>query len=124
MSGGRLLGDWRRDINYLRNICAHHSRLWNRTLSMKPRKFSPDQVHAPLQHAAQSGKRDKVYVLLAELAYLVQHIDRGSRWPESGLRTVAKKFPADTILSPEADMGFPAGWEDLDLFRSPPCCTP
>lgn len=113
---GRLLGDWLRDLNYLRNVCAHHSRLWNRTLTMKPRKFSPKQVHDPLRHAAQTERRDKVYILLAELAYLVRHIDPTSRWPESGLRTVVKKFPSDGLLSPEADMGFPNGWEGLDLW--------
>ena len=114
---GRLLADWLRDLNYLRNVCAHHSRLWNRTLTMKPRKFSPMQVHEPLTHVAQMENRDKVYVLLAELAYLVRHIDRTTRWPESGLRTVVKKFPSDGLLSPEDDMGFPPGWEDLDLWR-------
>lgn len=114
---GRLLADWLRDLNYLRNVCAHHSRLWNRTLTMKPRKFSTHQVGEPLAHVAQSENREKVYVLLAELAYLVRHIDRTSRWPDSGLRTVVRKFPLDAVLSPETDMGFPEGWDDFDLWR-------
>lgn len=113
---GRLLADWLRDLNYLRNVCAHHSRLWNRTLTMKPHKFSSNQVLQPLAHAAQMDGREKVYVLLAELAYLVRQIDRTSRWPESGLRTVVRKFPSDGVLTPEVDMGFPDGWSDLDLW--------
>lgn len=119
VAGGPLLGHWLRDLNYLRNVCAHHSRLWNRTLTMKPGKFNPAQVHEPLRHAAQASdeSRKKVYVLLAELAYLVRHIDTTSRWPQSGLRTVVRKFPGDGLLSPEKDMGFPDGWEDLDLWN-------
>jgi len=124
VSGGPLLGSWLRDLSYLRNVCAHHSRLWNRRLTMTPRQFNPAQVHEPLRHAAQSAEaeRGKVYTLLAELAYLVRHIDPASRWPESGLRTVMRKFPADVALSPEADMGFPEGWAGLDLWRTSGAC--
>jgi len=118
ISGGPLLGSWLRDLNYLRNVCAHHSRLWNRRLTMTPPKFNPTQVHEPLVHVAQTeaNERRKVYTLLAELAYLVRHIDPASRWPESGLRTVVRKFPSDGLLSPETDMGFPQGWADFDLW--------
>jgi len=31
-----VLGNWMHVITYLRNICAHHSRLWNRELSIRP----------------------------------------------------------------------------------------
>lgn len=119
ISGGPLLGSWLRDLNYLRNVCAHHSRLWNRRLTMTPPKFNPTQVHEPLQHVAQTGETDrrKVYTLLAELAYLVRHIDPANKWPISGLRTVVKKFPGDDLLSPERDMGFPNGWAEFDLWR-------
>ncbi len=32
----RVLESWLLSLNYIRNICAHHSRLWNRELSIKP----------------------------------------------------------------------------------------
>jgi len=31
-----VLSNWMHVITYLRNICAHHSRLWNRELSIRP----------------------------------------------------------------------------------------
>jgi len=33
----KILGGWLHSIVYVRNICAHHSRLWNRTLVIRPR---------------------------------------------------------------------------------------
>ncbi|MGP9798197.1 hypothetical protein ACT3UJ_12665 [Halomonas sp. 86] len=33
-------------MNYLRNVCAHHSRLWNRNMTDQPRK--PAHGEAPL----------------------------------------------------------------------------
>lgn len=120
VSGGPLLGAWMRDINYLRNLCAHHSRLWNRSLTYKARKFNPTQVGEELRHVATSEPRDKVYVLLAVVSYLVLRIDPSQRWPESALRTHVRKFPLDIGLSPERDMGFPPGWADLPLWRRVP----
>jgi abortive infection bacteriophage resistance protein len=32
----KVLATWMHIITYLRNICAHHSRLWNRELSIRP----------------------------------------------------------------------------------------
>lgn len=34
----KLLGQWLHSLTYLRNICAHHNRLWNRILEIRPRK--------------------------------------------------------------------------------------
>ncbi|MEQ9286360.1 MAG: Abi family protein [Cyclobacteriaceae bacterium] len=31
-----VLESWMHSITYVRNLCAHHSRLWNRTLTLKP----------------------------------------------------------------------------------------
>lgn len=114
--GGRLLAAWLRDINYLRNLCAHHSRLWNRTVTYASRKFQPNQVGEPLRHAADHEPRTKIYVYIAVLGYLASKIDPNQRWAESSLRTQVRKFPTGRGLSPEQDMGFPVDWADLPLW--------
>ena len=53
VSGGPLLAAWLRDVNYIRNLCAHHSRFWNRQPTYKPAKFNPTQVSSDLVHAAR-----------------------------------------------------------------------
>ncbi|SFQ18328.1 Abi family protein [Pseudomonas borbori] len=32
ISNGRIFASWLLSLNYLRNLCAHHSRLWNRNI--------------------------------------------------------------------------------------------
>ena len=39
-------------------------------------------------------------------------------WPLD-MRTHVGKFPDCSDLSPIANMGFPAGWHDLDLWKEP-----
>jgi abortive infection bacteriophage resistance protein len=115
ISGGRLLADWLRDLNYVRNLCAHHSRLWNRQPTYKPRKFDPSQVDGDLVHAARMESRNKIYVHLAILAYLVRSLDPRQNWPLA-LRTLVRKFPNIPGVSPETDMGFPEEWVDFPLW--------
>ncbi|OGF54087.1 MAG: hypothetical protein A2452_13590 [Candidatus Firestonebacteria bacterium RIFOXYC2_FULL_39_67] len=46
-----VLTSWLQTINVIRNICAHHSRLWNRELGVKPyipRKNKYPQWHFPV----------------------------------------------------------------------------
>ncbi|MEU8225411.1 Abi family protein [Kribbella sp. NPDC048915] len=112
---GVLLAAWLRDMNYIRNLCAHHARLWNRQPTYKPRKFNPAQVGPSLGHAGQLEPRHKIYVHLAVLAYLVRALDPRQNWPLT-LRTLVKKFPDIPSVSPVKDMGFPLEWSDLPLW--------
>ena len=33
----KILSSWIHTLVYIRNLCAHHSRIWNRTLAIKPK---------------------------------------------------------------------------------------
>jgi abortive infection bacteriophage resistance protein len=119
VKGGALLRKWLRDLNYLRNLCAHHSRLWNRILTYQSAKFNANQVESELKHAAEWATREKIYVLAASLAYLVKHVDPISTW-HLDFRSHIRKFPETPGKSPEADMGFPPGWAELPLWKTVP----
>jgi len=43
-----VLKNWMHVITYLRNVCAHHGRLWNRELAIKPQIPSKDTKWAAL----------------------------------------------------------------------------
>ncbi|MCK7471419.1 MAG: Abi family protein [Desulfomicrobium escambiense] len=51
LHNGRIFATWLRSLNYLRNVCAHHSRLWNRNIIDQPRLPSAAEVPwiAPLK---------------------------------------------------------------------------
>ncbi len=122
VKGGGVFTSWIKQLNYLRNTAAHHSRMWNRTLLYPAARWNEHQVPQSLTHAA-SCPRDKMYVPLAIAGALVRQIDPTSDWPRS-LRTVVRKFPAVPNHSPESDMGFPQGWAELPLWSDPPQASP
>lgn len=104
---GAALASWMKNLNYIRNACAHHSRLWNRNidvqLSYRPRTAIPD-----LRHAASLTTAKRVYASLAVLAYLMDQVCPGSSWTaditghiQSGLAAMKRS---------DTEMGCPTGW--------------
>jgi abortive infection bacteriophage resistance protein len=112
---GKTMASWLRNLNYVRNVCAHHSRLWNRTPTIKLAKFVEGQVEERVRHAATLD-RDKIYPSLAIGAYLADRIDRESDWP-TRMCTTLRKFPSIPGITMVQDMGFPQGWHELSLWK-------
>lgn len=49
---GTLLWRWMRNLNYLRNVCAHHSRLWNRTMTYSFSKWQSREGGETVSHVS------------------------------------------------------------------------
>lgn len=58
---GAAVANWMRVLNYLRNVCAHHSRLWNRnmTVQVAPRWLGDFDMLAHIMRA-DSAAHDRV----------------------------------------------------------------
>ena len=115
---GSVLVSWARNYNFVRNIVAHHSRLWNRHVVTR---LTVDEavVDVGLYHltaARKSGNFKKLYPTLATLAYVLSFVDPGGDWR---LRTASliRDFPEIPNLGPTTDMAFPANWESLDVWN-------
>lgn len=98
-------------LTYVRNVCAHHARLWNRPLVVGtwalPKK--PETLVAQLQRAPDASLR--IYNTLVMLAWLMRIISPGSEW--------RRRIRALVDERPELwnDMGFPDGWQEFELWR-------
>lgn len=105
---GHTLGNWLRVLNYVRNICAHHSRLWNRHMV---NKIGARQLATipELQHlSAPEVSHHRIYSTLCVLAFLLQRVGQGD-WASGVRELVTVEIPAcGRGLS---EMGFPVGWE-------------
>ncbi len=119
---GAALVNWLRVLNYLRNTCAHHSRLWNRNLTVQ---LAPSHLTAITALAHLSGAGTAVTSrpagVLAVLAYLTNHVAPDSAWAAE-LTTLVQTSLPPCHRAPE-EMGFPAGWQSLTLaggFTSTP----
>ena len=116
VEGGPFFSDWMRGVGHVRNVAAHHSRLWNRTLTQKFRHPRPAQVNQELHHLIGIDTLDRVYPALAVIAYLAHHVDPRSSWPGK-VRQLLAGFPELPGLSIEEGMGAPRGWAQLPLWR-------
>lgn len=94
-----FLKSWLHSLNYLRNLCAHHARLWNRTFSIKPLIA---KKHATFLNHSQV---DRFYALAVVLFELVQVVSPGTGW-HTRLKALLAAHPA----VPLSTLGFPANW--------------
>lgn len=110
-----LLTSWVRSINHVRNICAHHSRLWNRVLVDRPKPPKLGEM-IELDHLANyQAAHNRLYSVAAPLQYLLKQIHPGSTWA-ARLKAHTSTFPASPLLNLRAG-GFPTGWEQLALWN-------
>jgi abortive infection bacteriophage resistance protein len=63
----KVFSSWLHSIVYLRKVCAHHARLWNRVMSIQP--LIP---HKPRNEwiGGKSVENDTTYYILSMLVYL------------------------------------------------------
>jgi abortive infection bacteriophage resistance protein len=110
-----LLTSWCRNINNVRNICAHHSRLWNRSPA--------DQISPPklgeiteLDHlCADTSAQTRVYGTAAVIQFLLKTINPGSSWA-ARLKDLTLSFP-NSAVTDLSQAGFPKNWETLSLWK-------
>jgi abortive infection bacteriophage resistance protein len=105
-----VLFSWLNVLNMARNICAHHGRLWNRELGIKP--LIPNTRKHPQWHFPVTVPNHRVFAILTILKHMTAVIAPQSRWPQR-VRDLLKEYPEIPRLS----MGFPAEWEKSPIWR-------
>jgi abortive infection bacteriophage resistance protein len=99
----RILTSWLHTISSLRNICAHHARLWNRVFGISPRSVKALQEH--FDH------NDRFYAQVVTIKVLLDKITGHSLWAQK-LKDLFDEYPD----VPKAPMGFPENWTKSDLW--------
>jgi abortive infection bacteriophage resistance protein len=97
-----VLATWLHTLVYVRNICAHHARLWNKDLRI-PVKLPKKITHVWLAGANITDR--KVYVVLGIIVYLLDVITPNNTFRQK-VKELIIKYPHTDILA----MGFPANW--------------
>lgn len=103
----QFLASWLHMLTYARNVCAHHKRLWNRHLAIKPR-FPSRSLAWP----HQVPDNERLYAVLVVLRHMMTVNSPNSKWVER-LHGLLAAHP--TV--PQSAMGFPGGWEKLATWR-------
>ena len=107
---------WLHTITYVRNICAHHSRLWNKEFAIIPEvllKPKGKWISKPFEN------NKRVFYFLCLLRYIMLRANPGNTMPEK-LVTLFTKYPNIPIQY----LGIPSdGMGNLLEWRSEPIWT-
>jgi len=106
----RVMFSWLRTLNEVRNVCAHHGRLWNRDLGNN--LLLPNERKYPEWYKPYRVPQDKMFGVLCMLQYELKTVAPTSRWRE---RLLALLDEYSDI--PISWMGFPKNWEEGPLWR-------
>jgi len=96
-----VLVSWLHALTYVRNICAHHSRLWNRAFAVKPDLLL--RPNRPWITADMRDNNDRCYYFLCTLKYLLDAANPGNH-----LRAGLEKLMDDNPKIPIQFMGIPS----------------
>ncbi len=101
---------WLLALNTIRNICAHHGRLWNREFGTKPKIPPPSKY--PDWHVPVSIPKNRIFAILTISRYCLSQIAPQSSWP-SRLFRLLEAYPD----IPLGEMGFPDNWRQCPIWR-------
>lgn len=105
------LQNWMYCFSQMRNICAHHGRLWNRRLSKIQLPYN--LPHTFLSKAdIKKIYPNKIYAFLCAINYLLNRIESGNSFSIE-LKALMETLP----LNQSHEMGFPDEWGECLLWK-------
>lgn len=109
-----VLSSFLHHLTVIRNLCAHHARLWNRevTVTMKLPRTKPASLVPNLDIGPDPNRAPRrIYNTLVMLAYLMDRISPGHRWKQR-LFELLERHRIEA-----RQMGFPADYRERPLWR-------
>lgn len=104
----QVLGKWIHSLVYVRNVTAHHGRLWNRTLSIQPvrprKRFGWSQDAVPMTN--------RIFAILCVIRDMTRGNSSGELWAARA-RELLTRAPGPNS---EAELGVPLAWESTPLW--------
>ncbi len=105
-----VMDSWLLALNAVRNICAHHGRLWNRELGVKP--FIPRVDRYPQWHSPVRVENNRIFGILTICKHCLDRVAPQSAW-RARVRELLNQHPA----IPLRNMGFPDNWADCAVWK-------
>lgn len=104
---GKTFEKWLKSLNFIRNVCAHHSRLWNLNIV---------NTSAPLEDLS-SINQYRIFMYLCMMQKLLATINPKSTWNER-LYQLLNTFPEPKNKAVSVhDMGLPKNWKELEIWK-------
>lgn len=107
---GAQLGSWLKCLNVVRNVVAHHGRLYNRVFDIKPKL---PNVSLRDEFAGVTPNRNRAFDQLTLIQYLLWKLRLGDG---RLLPSVLLQFPDNPVV-PITHTGAPRNWKACPLWR-------
>lgn len=101
-------------LTVIRNICAHHARLWNRsmTITMQLPRTKPKQLAKVIDHGTDPNQAPrKIYNTFVMIAWFMDCICSDNHFRQRLIHLI-DKHGVDT-----GAMGFPDGWHSMAFWQ-------
>lgn len=104
----QVLKSWLHHLSLVRNVCAHHSRLWNREFTITPNlpRTKPSHLAAEFMGGSRS-----IYNTLIILLHGMDIVAGSHHW-RSRLKALIAKHDVPTVA-----MGFPDAWNERAIWQ-------
>ena len=115
----RTFCSWLHTINYVRNICAHHARLWDRVLNIVPEKLSISNRLIWISNP-DTVQRSKIYYFLCMLNYLLQTVNPTSQFKERLIKLLNEYKDVVNLNSMgfcDESMGDSYNWQQEKIWK-------
>lgn len=103
-----VLSSWLFALNVVRNVCAHHGRLWNRELRIKPK--IPDRNLA--WHQPVEIDNSRLFGVMTLCKHCLNRVAPQSHWPDRW-HSLLREFPD----VPRRNMGMPDNWQNCPIWH-------
>lgn len=110
-----VFSSWLHSLTYVRNLCAHHSRLWNRDLAIEPEKI----IKAKGKWISKPFENNKrVFYILCILRYLFNRINSNNQMNHKVVNLFLKypSVPIKYIGIPSDGKGNMLDWKNEPLW--------
>ena len=105
----KVLESWLHSLVYIRNMCAHHTRLWNRQVGIKP--LFPRHTYNDWINTENISNR-RMYYILSMIIYLLNVVNPRHTFKRK-LNKLFEKYPNVDKRA----MGFPDNWYNESLWK-------
>jgi abortive infection bacteriophage resistance protein len=105
---------WLYHLSSVRNLCAHHSRIWNRNFEVSPTLVKNETRPISSQFVCNSKK---IYNTLIILLYFMDRISPGHSWREKLISVIKNDTSPITSIDCISAMDFPENWTQSPLWQ-------
>lgn len=100
------LASWLEQLTIIRNSCAHHSRVWNK--SFVPVPTTPlKTIHAFKD--LPDGQSERIFGAIVVMSFLLRVTSPGTTWPDKVAQLFHSEFLTNPLVNP-GSLGIPANW--------------